>query len=55
MNPDLRRLALTLFRAVTDDDHVTWEAMSDEEREDAIEWARLSDEHYAALGYTQPA
>lgn len=50
MTPDLQRLALALFRAVTDDEQVTWEKMSDEEREDAMEWARLSDEHYGALG-----
>lgn len=55
MSPDLQRLALTLFRAVTGDDQVTWEAMTDEERGDALEWAHLSDEHYGAFGYTRPA
>ena len=55
MNPDLQRLAVTLFRAVTGNDQATWETMSDEERQDATAWAHLSDEHYGALGYAQPA
>ncbi|HEV2747530.1 MAG TPA: hypothetical protein VGW34_09565 [Allosphingosinicella sp.] len=49
--PRLQRLALALFRSVTEDPEATWEGMTQEDRDDALGWARDALE---ALAETSP-
>jgi hypothetical protein len=36
----LEEIALAIFQKVASDPEASWDAMADEEREDALEWAR---------------
>jgi hypothetical protein len=38
----LQEVGLAIFRKVTSDAEATWETMSEEERQDALEWAQAA-------------